>query len=208
MYMNIFVLYFYIMQDNLFDNTEIAFKDKSVFALYRGYIIFKIISFPRIVSFAKFILSFKLIYPLTKLLLKNTMLKQFCGGQNEDDCKNLIQDLNSRNVYSILDYSVEGLENELSFEETVSRTLNLIELNTSNNFPFIVFKPTGIGRFDLYKKKSSKAKLSDLEKTEWSKVLSRYDIICDNLPVIISSLFSNENKILICRLKTITKKVL
>ena len=46
------------------------------------------------------------------------MLKQFCGGQNEDDCKNLIQDLNSRNVYSILDYSVEGLENELSFEET------------------------------------------------------------------------------------------
>ena len=158
------------MQDNLFDNTEIAFKDKSVFALYRGYIIFKIISFPRIVSFAKFILSFKLIYPLTKLLLKNTMLKQFCGGQNEDDCKNLIQDLNSRNVYSILDYSVEGLENELSFEETVSRTLNLIELNTSNNFPFIVFKPTGIGRFDLYKKKSSKAKLSDLEKTEYASI--------------------------------------
>ena len=106
MYMNIFVLYFYIMQDNLFDNTEIAFKDKSVFALYRGYIIFKIISFPRIVSFAKFILSFKLIYPLTKLLLKNTMLKQFCGGQNEDDCKNLIQDLNSRNVYSIFIYIV------------------------------------------------------------------------------------------------------
>ena len=192
MYMNIFVLYFYIMQDNLFDNTEIAFKDKSVFALYRGYIIFKIISFPRIVSFAKFILSFKLIYPLTKLLLKNTILKQFCGGQNEDDCKNLIQDLNSRNVYSILDYSVEGLENELSFEETVSRTLNLIELNTSNNFPFIVFKPTGIGRFDLYKKKSSKAKLSDLEKTEWSKVLSRYDIICDiaqkkNVSVLIDA---------------------
>ena len=62
------------------------------------------------------------------------MLKQFCGGQNEDDCKNLIQDLNSRNVYSILDYSVEGLENELSFEETVSRTLNLIELNTVDIF--------------------------------------------------------------------------
>ena len=32
------------MQDNLFDNTEIAFKNKSAFALYRGYIIFKIIS--------------------------------------------------------------------------------------------------------------------------------------------------------------------
>ena len=104
------------MQDNLFDNTEIAFKDKSIFDLYRGYFIFKIISFPRIVSISKFILSFKLFYPLTKLILKSTMLKQFCGGQNEDDCKEIINDLNARYVYSILDYSVEGLENEVSFD--------------------------------------------------------------------------------------------
>ena len=179
MYMNIFVLYFYVMQDNLFDNTEIAFKNKSAFALYRGYFIFKTISFPRIVSIAKFIFSLRLIYPLTKVLLKNTMLKQFCGGQSEDDCKDLINDLSSRNVYSILDYSVEGLENERSFDETVVRTLNLIKLNTNNNFPFIVFKPTAVGRFDLYHKVSSKVKLSDAENIEWLKVLRRYDTICN-----------------------------
>ena len=180
------------MQDNLFDNTEIAFKDKSIFDLYRGYFIFKIISFPRIVSISKFILSFKLIYPLTKLILKSTILKQFCGGQNEDDCKEIINDLNARNVYSILDYSVEGLENEVSFEETVSRTINLIKLNTNNNFPFIVFKPTGIGRFDLYEKISSKNKLTDKEKIEWSKVQHRYDAICNaakanNVSVLIDA---------------------
>ena len=168
------------MQDNLFDNTEIAFKDKSIFDLYRGYFIFKIISFPRIVSISKFILSFKLIYPLTKLILKSTMLKQFCGGQNEDDCKEIINDLNARYVYSILDYSVEGLENEVSFDETVSRTINLIKLNTNNNFPFIVFKPTGIGRFDLYEKISSNTNLSDKENIEWSKVKARYDAICNS----------------------------
>ena len=168
------------MQDNLFDNTEIAFKDKSIFDLYRGYFIFKIISFPRIVSISKFILSFKLIYPLTKLILKSTMLKQFCGGENEDDCKEIINDLNARHVYSILDYSVEGLENEVSFDETVSRTINLIKLNTNNNFPFIVFKPTGIGRFDLYEKISSNTNLSDKENIEWSKVKSRYDAICNS----------------------------
>ena len=180
------------MQDNLFDNTEIAFKDKSIFDLYRGYFIFKIISFPRIVSISKFILSFKLIYPLTKLILKSTMLKQFCGGQNEDDCKELINDLNARYVYSILDYSVEGLENEVSFDETVSRTINLIKLNTNNNFPFIVFKPTGIGRFDLYEKISSNTNLSDKENIEWSKVKSRYDAICNaalanNVSVLIDA---------------------
>ena len=180
------------MQDNLFDNTEIAFKDKSIFDLYRGYFIFKIISFPRIVSISKFILSFKLIYPLTKLILKSTMLKQFCGGENEDDCKKIINDLNARHVYSILDYSVEGLENEVSFDETVSRTINLIKLNTNNNFPFIVFKPTGIGRFDLYKKISSNTNLSDKENIEWSKVKFRYDAICNaalanNVSVLIDA---------------------
>ena len=180
------------MQDNLFDNTEIAFKDKSIFDLYRGYFIFKIISFPRIVSISKFILSFKLFYPLTKLILKSTMLKQFCGGQNEDDCKEIINDLNARYVYSILDYSVEGLENEVSFDETVSRTINLIKLNTNNNFPFIVFKPTGIGRFDLYEKISSNTNLSDKENIEWSKVKSRYDAICNaalanNVSVLIDA---------------------
>ena len=180
------------MQDNLFDNTEIAFKDKSIFDLYRGYFIFKIISFPRIVYISKFILSFKLFYPLTKLILKSTMLKQFCGGQNEDDCKEIINDLNARSVYSILDYSVEGLENEVSFDETVSRTINLIKLNTNNNFPFIVFKPTGIGRFDLYEKISSNTNLSEKENIEWSKVKSRYDAICNaalanNVSVLIDA---------------------
>ena len=180
------------MQDNLFDNTEIAFKDKSIFDLYRGYFIFKIISFPRIVSISKFILSFKLIYPLTKLILKSTMLKQFCGGENEDDCKKIINDLNARHVYSILDYSVEGLENEVNFDETVSRTINLIKLNTNNNFPFIVFKPTGIGRFDLYDKISSNTNLSDKENIEWSKVKFRYDAICNaalanNVSVLIDA---------------------
>ena len=180
------------MQDNLFDNTEIAFRDKSMFDLYRGYFIFKIISFPRIVSISKFILSFKLIYPLTKLILKSTMLKQFCGGENEDDCKEIINDLNVRHVYSILDYSVEGLENEVSFDETVSRTINLIKLNTNNNFPFIVFKPTGIGRFDLYEKISSNTNLSDKENIEWSKVKFRYDAICNaalanNVSVLIDA---------------------
>ena len=180
------------MQDNLFDNTEIAFKDKSIFDLFRGYFIFKIISFPKVVSISKLIMSFKLINPLSKLILKNTILKQFCGGQNEDDCMNLIHVLSAKNVYSILDYSVEGLENEQSFDETVSRTLNLIKFNTNNNFPFVVFKPTGIGRFDLYKKISSKTMLSEKEIIEWSKVQTRYDIICNaglnsNVSVLIDA---------------------
>ena len=121
------------MQDNLFDNTEIAFKDKSIFDLYRGYFIFKIISFPIIVSISKFILSFKLIYPLTKLILKSTMLKQFCGGENEDDCKQIINDLNARHVYTILDYSVEGKTSDEDFEHTTQIILSTSSLFIGSN---------------------------------------------------------------------------
>jgi len=169
------------MQNKLFDNTEIAFKNKSLFDLLRAYFIFKIISFPRLVSISKSILLLflKIRLPI-KFLIKHSIFKQFCGGENEDDCKVTIDNLMSSNIYSILDYSVEGLVSNESFDNTVSRTLNLIKLNTSNNFPFIVFKPTAIGEFKLYEKVSLKMKLSEKEVVEWNIVLNRYNLICDS----------------------------
>ena len=169
------------MQNKLFDNTEIAFKNKSLFDLLRAYFIFKIISFPRLVSISKYILLLflKIRLPI-KFLIKHSIFKQFCGGENEDDCKVTIDNLMSSNIYSILDYSVEGLVTNESFDNTVSRTLNLVKLNTTNNFPFIVFKPTAIGEFKLYEKVSLKIKLSEKEVAEWDSVLNRYNLICDS----------------------------
>ena len=181
------------MQNKLFDNTEIAFKNKSLFDLLRTYFIFKIISFPRLVSISKYILLLflKIRLPI-KFLIKHSIFKQFCGGENEDDCKVTIDNLMSSNIYSILDYSVEGLVSNESFENTVSRTLNLIKLNTSNNFPFIVFKPTAIGEFKLYEKVSLNMKLSKNEVVEWASVINRYNLICDcalrnNVSVLIDA---------------------
>ena len=169
------------MQNKLFDNTEIAFKNKSLFDLLRACFIFKIISFPSLVSISKSILLLflKIRLPI-KFLIKHSIFKQFCGGENEDDCKVTIDNLMSSNIYSILDYSVEGLVSNESFDNTVSRTLNLIKLNTSNNFPFIVFKPTAIGEFKLYEKVSLNMKLSKKEVVEWASVINRYNIICDS----------------------------
>ena len=169
------------MQNKLFDNTEIAFKNKSLLDLLRAYFIFKIISFPVLVSISKsvLLLFLKIRFPV-KFLIKLSIFKQFCGGENEDECKVAIDNLMSSHIYSILDYSVEGLISNESFDNTVSRTLNLIKLNTSNNFPFIVFKPTAIGDFKLYEKVSLNKKLTKGEVVEWNSVIDRYNIICDS----------------------------
>ena len=124
--------------------------------MLRAYLIFKIISFPVLVTIGKYVLLLllKAKFPI-KFLIKSSIFKQFCGGENEDECKKTIDNLRTSDIYSILDYSVEGLVSNKSFDNTVLRTLNLIKLNTSNNFPFIVFKPTAIGEFKLYEKVSS-----------------------------------------------------
>ena len=170
------------MENNLFDNTEIAFKSKSKMDLYRGYYIFKIISKSSIVSISKFFLTkfpFFLGSP-TNWFVKSSIFKQFCGGENEEDCIKTVNNLSSSNIYSILDYSVEGLVDNYAFDNTVSRTLDLIALNTDNNFPFIVFKPTAIGEFSLYEKVSNYESLSRNQEIEWNKIINRFNLICES----------------------------
>ena len=129
---------------------------------------------------------------LTKWFVKSSIFKQFCGGETEKDCIKTVDNLSSSNIYSILDYSVEGLVDNYAFDNTVSRTLNLIDLNTDNNFPFIVFKPTAIGEFSLYEKVSKAKSLSIDEELEWKKIINRFELICEraslkNVSVLIDA---------------------
>ena len=112
---------FLIMENKIFDNTKIAFKDKSFTDLVRGYFLFKIISFPYIVHLFKKIIKIKLFSPITNFITRYTVFKQFCGGENEIKCNKTIDLLMKSNIYSILDYSVEGLENEKHFEKTLKQ---------------------------------------------------------------------------------------
>ena len=82
------------MQNKIFNNTEIAFKNKSFLDLLRAYLIFKIISFPVLVTIGKYVLLLllKAKFPI-KFLIKSSIFKQFCGGENEDECKKTIDNL-------------------------------------------------------------------------------------------------------------------
>ncbi len=112
-------------------------------------------------------------------LIKKTVYAQFCGGTDILDCVEVINNLKKSNVYSILDYSIEGSVNENDFENSINKCLKILEeCKLKNLSKFIVFKPSAVGRFELYEKITSNTVLSEIESKEWSKVEIRFNKIC------------------------------
>jgi proline dehydrogenase len=163
-----------------FDNTEIAFSGKSNKDLNRSYWLFKIIGSPTVVNIAKPLTTFavKLRLPI-KPIIKATIFKQFVGGETITECSKTIEQLGKYKIGTILDYSVEGKETETDFDHCCTETLETIaSAKADGNIPFCVFKVTGLARFALLEKISTKTELSNDEKTEWQKVVNRVDKIC------------------------------
>ena len=127
-----------------FDNTEVAFKLRSDRELRRAYLMFRLISHSSLVKTGNFIipLAIKARLPVG-WFVKPTVYKQFCGGETITECKKVVDNLATLNVKSILDYSVEGKEDDEDIEKALQETLRTIEnAAASKNIPFAVFKPT------------------------------------------------------------------
>ena len=163
-----------------FNNTKIAFNYKSNFDLKRAYLLFKLLSLGYMSRFLRKLLKTLvwMNFPIDSLI-KKTVYAQFCGGTNILDCTEVIYSLKKSNVYSILDYSIEGSVNENDFEDSINKCLKILnECKSKDLSKFIVFKPSAVGRFDLYEKITSNKKLSENEIIEWSKVETRFNKIC------------------------------
>ena len=170
------------MKNNLFNDTESAFKLKKNFHLYNAVFLFNIITRKFLVSiFTNLtLLMLKLRLPI-KWVLKNTIYKHFCGGINLSECNKIINNMYKLKVHSILDYSVEGLFNESSFNKSCKKKINIINSVSKNNaIPFAVFKPTSIGRYELFKSVSLGIELSKDQLDEWSRVVERFHKICEH----------------------------
>jgi len=166
--------------EKIFDNTQIAFSLKSDRELKRAKFLFETISSPTMVrigtKLTKFALNFNL--PIKKLI-KNTVFNHFCGGETEEEYLMVAEKMYKKGVCSVLDYSVEGKEEEEHFDNAVKIVLKAIEYaKTNKSIPIVVFKPTGFGRFALYQKISEKKSLTIHEQTQWNKVVERYDKVC------------------------------
>ncbi len=163
-----------------FEDTSIAFQHKSDRELFLAYLIFGLTKSPFLVKFlsqaAKLTLSMGL--PV-KPLIKATVFKQFCGGEKKAEYAKVIAKLGRSLIGTILDYSVEGAQDEAGFEDTKQELLNIIAQSKSNpNIPCTCMKMTAIGSLELLEKITAKDRLSKDEQREWIKLKHRLDVIC------------------------------
>ena len=167
--------------DLIFNDTKIAFSLKTDSELERAYFLFKMISIEPLVRIGTAATNFAIKAHLPiEGLIRSTVFDHFCGGVNEEDCLSVIDNMYQKGVSSVLDYSVEGKESENEFDAARDKILKIIDFaNEIDAIPIAVFKPSGFGRYYLYEKISSGDALSKNEEAEWSRVLERYDAVCE-----------------------------
>jgi len=166
--------------EKIFNNTEVAFALKTDTELDRAYFLFKMIDSEPLVRIGTAVTNFALKAHLpVEGLIRATVFDHFCGGTTEDDCLTVVDKMYTKGVSSVLDYSVEGKEEEAQFDAALEMTLKTIEFAKERTaIPFAVFKPTGFGRFYLYEKIGEKQALTVEEQKEWNRVVERFDKVC------------------------------
>ncbi len=179
----------------IFDNTQTAFSLKSDTDLDKAYFLFRMIKSEPLVRIGSAVTKFALNSHLpVEGLIRSTVFDHFCGGINESDCIPTIDKLYKKNIYSILDYSAEGKEEEAQFDKAKDITVGIIKNYAKDKeaIPFAVFKPSGFGRFGLYQKITEKTSLTPDEVEEWNRVVARYDAVAkaayeNDVPLLIDA---------------------
>jgi proline dehydrogenase len=177
-----------------FENTEIAFRHSSNSDLKRAYWLFRVINVNFLVKIGPPITNFavKIGLPI-KGLIKATIFKHFCGGETIRECEDTIKNLGKGGVGTILDYSIEGVDDEQVFDDTRDEIIRTIKRAVKDkSIPITVFKITGVARFNLLEKLDEGAELSSEEQQEWQKAKDRVLEICekahsDGIPVMIDA---------------------
>ena len=169
----------------MFENTQIAFASKSENDLKKSKNLFKLLRSPTLVKIGKVCLQIAIFLRIPiNSIIKKFIFKQFCGGESIDDCQNLINELSQFNVYSTLDYCVEGRKNTETKNKTFKSIYNTLEESTENpNIPFCVFKLSGVITLisesyitDFWCRKNTE-KVKSLFKTAYEK----------NIPILIDA---------------------
>ena len=168
------------MNTNLrFDNTEIAFSQKSSPQLRKAYMLFKIMGSPKLVSLGSNLALFglKARLPFVSYFIKCTVFQQFCGGINRSDCSELVSNLNHSGVKAILDYSVEGQESDEQYDnktDSIIESLKTVKCNDGEAFG--VFKPTSIGAYSVFEN-ALKEGATDKTKVAFERIRKRYQMV-------------------------------
>jgi proline dehydrogenase len=163
-----------------FDDTAIAFQYRNNKELKQAHFLFSSMGSPMLTSIGIGLtnFAFKVGLPV-KNIIKNTIFKQFCGGETMEEAADTANLIGKYGVGVILDYSVEGKEGEEEFDSATKEFVKAVDFAAKQkNMPFISVKVTGFARFDLLEKLHAGQSLSVNEQEEWQRVQDRIQKIC------------------------------
>ncbi len=163
-----------------FENTEVAFRRMSNTDLNRAYFLFNTIKSNTIVALGNLGINVALSLRLPiNWIIKPTVYSHFVGGEKIPECRSVTQKLAEFRVGSILDYSVEGVEDDAGIQAALEETLRAVEnAATDPNVPFSVFKPTAFAKEEVLVKESTGEELNEKEKAELKKFWERIELLC------------------------------
>jgi proline dehydrogenase len=158
-----------------FQDTKTAFADKSTAELNERHRIFKMFNSDLLVDIGTKATAFALKIGLpVKGLIKDTIFKQFCGGETIEECQPTIEKLGASNIGTILDYSVEGKSSDEVFDSTKNEIHRTITRAKEDDLvPFAVFKVTGVAPFEILERVSNNSELLKRDVDEWEKAKAR-----------------------------------
>jgi proline dehydrogenase len=170
-----------------FENTQNAFAYKSTKALKSAKLLFGFMGYPKLVQ-----LGTRLVPVLLKVglpikgIIRNTIFKQFVGGETLAETIPVAQMLAEHNVDVILDYGVEGKEGEESFDHATQVFIDVINHAASQkNIPFISIKVSGLASHELLQTLHEAPRLrsgihdNEMEQAAWDRVRDRMYAICE-----------------------------
>lgn len=181
-----------------FENTENAFQYKSDKDLKQAHFLFSSMGYQWLVDLGTRITPWAIKNGLPiKGIIRNTIFKQFVGGESLEETKPVVDLLGQYHVRVILDYGAEGGQEEASFDHTMQQFIKVIDYaGTQPNIPFMSVKVTGIARFALLEKldelmhrstntlikryESALGQLTPEEMEEWNRVVARAESICQH----------------------------
>ncbi len=164
-----------------FSNTKNAFINKNDEELKKTAWLFRMMNNPRLIGVSSRIAlaANKLHLPFFEGIVKKTIFWQFCGGTTLLESKDAINRLHQHQIFSVLDYGVEGKKTEEDFNLTMNEILRAAKFSSEQaGVEVVSTKITSLGRFALLEKVSSGADLSPSEKEEFQNVIKRVDTIC------------------------------
>ena len=170
-----------------FENTQNAFAYKSTKALKSAKFLFGFMGYPTLVQMGTRLVPVLLKAGLPiKGIIRQTIFKQFVGGETLAETIPVAQMLAEHGVDVILDYGVEGKEGEDDFDKATQVFIDVINhAATQKNIPFISIKVTGLASHELLQTLHEAPRLrsgihdNEIEQAAWDRVRARMYAICE-----------------------------